>query len=356
VDKNKGKRKAYNKLIRKFGSAWVDERETDGRLEVRLKRFDEVSEKLAEPGKYLLIQGEEISDRFQRLPIHLNATNLKEVIPPMGGESVAETIQNNVNALVAQRERTGQTMMIHLNHPNFGYAVTAEDMMRLRGEKFFEVYNGHPGVNNSGDETHASTERIWDIVLAKRLGELNLPVMYGLATDDGHSYHNIPSRASEPGRGWVMVLAEKLSPEHLIDAMEAGQFYASSGVSLEKVVSSSKGLEVTVLPEKDVTYTIEFLGTRQGANLEGRPVLDKDGKPIRTTQVYSEEIGKVLKTISGNKASYEFQGDELYIRARVISSRKHPNPSEPGEMERAWTQPALGPKAMPQDTPAREAR
>jgi hypothetical protein len=149
----------------------------------------------------------------------LNATNLKELIPPLHGESVADTIQNNVNALVAQRERTGQTMMIHLNHPNFGYAVTAEDMMGLRGEKFFEVYNGHPGVHNKGDEVRASTDRIWDIVLAKRLGELNLPVMYGLANDDGHNYHNIPSRASEPGRGWVMVLADELSPEHLIYAM-----------------------------------------------------------------------------------------------------------------------------------------
>jgi hypothetical protein len=188
------------------------------------------------------------------------------------------------------------------------------------------------------------------------LGELNLPVMYGLATDDGHNYHNIPSRASEPGRGWVMVLADELSPEHLIDAMEAGQFYSSSGVSLEKVASSAKGLEVTVRPDKDVTYTIEFVGTRQGANLAGRPVLDKDGKPIRTTQLYSEDIGEVLKTVSGTTASYEFQGDELYIRARVISSRKHPNPSEPGEFERAWTQPALGPKAMTQETPATETR
>lgn len=356
VENNKGQRIAYDKLVKKFGKDWVDERQTNGRLEVRLKRFDEVREKLAEPGKYLLIQGEEISDSFQRLPIHLNATNLKELIPPLHGESVADTIQNNVNALVTQRERTGQTMMIHLNHPNFGYAVTAEDMMGLQGEKFFEVYNGHPGVHNLGDEVRASTERIWDIVLAKRLGELNLPVMYGLANDDGHNYHNIPSRASEPGRGWVMVLADELSPEHLIDAMEAGQFYASSGVTLEKVVSSPKDLEITVRPDNDATYTIDFIGTRQGVNLEGRPVMDKDGKPIRTTQVYSKEIGEVLKTVSGSKASYEFEGNELYIRARVTSSRKHPNPSEPGEFERAWTQPALGPKAMSQDTPAKETR
>ncbi|MCA9069260.1 MAG: hypothetical protein KDA84_10075, partial [Planctomycetaceae bacterium] len=218
VDKNKGKRKAYEKLKKKFGGEWVEERQNNGRLEVRLKRLDEVRDRLAEPGEFLLVQGEEISDSFNRLPIHMNASNLKELIPPMHGKSVEDTIQNNVNALVSQRERTGQTMMIHLNHPNFGYAVTAEDLMRIRGEKFFEVYNGHPGVRNSGDGNHASTERIWDIVLAKRLGEFDLPVMYGLATDDGHNYHNIPSRASEPGRGWVMVLSNNLAPDRLIQA------------------------------------------------------------------------------------------------------------------------------------------
>lgn len=343
VDRNKGKRKAYDKLKKKFGEDWVEERQNKGRLEVRLKRFDEVSRRLTEPGKFLLVQGEEISDRFNRLPIHMNASNLKELIPPMHGKSVEDTIQNNVNALITQRERTGQSMMIHLNHPNFGYAVTAEDLMRIRGEKFFEVYNGHPGVRNSGDQNHASTERIWDIVLAKRLGEFDLPVMYGLATDDGHNYHKIPSRGSEPGRGWVMVLSDKLTPERLIEAMEAGEFYASSGVSLEKVTSSAEGLDVQVKAEDGVTYQIEFIGTRKNADLKGRPILDKKGKPIRATQIYSKEIGEVLKTIEGTKGSYRFRGDELYVRARIVSTKKHPNPSEVGEYERAWTQPRTGP-------------
>ncbi len=350
VDRNKGKRRAYDKLKAKFGD-WVEDRETDGRLEVRLKRFDEVRRRLAEPGKFLLIQGEEISDSFRRLPIHLNTTNVKDLVPPMHGKSVAETIQNNVNAVIAQRERTGQEMIVHLNHPNFGYAVTAEDVMGLRGEKFFEVYNGHPGVHNSGNAQHASTERIWDIVLAKRLGELNLPVMYGLAVDDGHNYHNIPSRGSEPGRGWIMVLADELSPERLIGAMEAGRFYASSGVALVKVVSSPKGLKVQVHPEDGATYAIEFLGTKQSANLQGEPILDQDGKPIRATQIYSKDIGQVFQKVEGTEAAYEFEGDELYIRARITSSKKHPNPSEPGENERAWTQPAVGPAALSSKTP-----
>jgi hypothetical protein len=347
VDKNKGGRVAYQRLKQAFPDGWVEERETDGRLEVRLKRFDEVSERLAEPGRFLLIQGEEISDRFGRLPIHLNVTGIKELIPPMGGESVAETIQNNVDAAISQRERTGEPMIVHLNHPNFGFAVTAEDLMRIRGEKFFEVYNGHPGVNNSGDETHAGTERVWDVVLTKRLGELGLPVMYGLAVDDGHNYHTIPSRQSNPGRGWVMVLADGLNTAALVEAMEAGRFYASSGVSMKSVTSSPSGLRVAVEPEEGVRYAIEFIGTRKGYDPEGKPVTDKDGKEVRATLRYDESIGEVFKSAEGPVAEYRFTGDELYVRARVTSTQDHPNPSEPGEKERAWVQPAIGPAAMP---------
>ena len=72
-------------------------------------------------------------------------------------------------------------------------------------------------------------------------------------------------------------------------------------------------------------------------------VLDKDGKEVRATRRYSDTIGQVFGRIDGPAAKYCFQGDELYVRARVTSSRKHPNPSEVGEFERAWTQPAIGP-------------
>ena len=37
--------------------------------------------------------------------------------------------------------------------------------------KYFEIFNGHPGVRNYGDDTHASCERMWDITLALRLAQ-----------------------------------------------------------------------------------------------------------------------------------------------------------------------------------------
>lgn len=340
VGKTKGKMQAYDKLKANFPD-WVEERGTGDQLEVRLRRFDEVAARFNKPGKYRLIQGEEISDSFHRHPIHMNVGNVVELIEPRHGESAYETMQNNVDAVVAQRKRTGQAMMIHLNHPNFGYAVTAEDMMRLQGEKFFEVFNGHPGVHNSGDQTHASTERIWDIVLAQRLGVLDLPLMYGLAIDDGHNYHNIPSRASEPGRGWVMVQAKELTAETMVLALEAGDFYASSGVSLESFHDHGDRLEVKVNPVADETYTIEFIGTLKGTNLQGEPIQNEAGEPLPVTHRYSPEIGKVLQKSTGTIATYKYTGDELYVRAKITSSADHPNPSEIGDKKQAWVQPVI---------------
>lgn len=344
VLKNKGKQAAYDKLKKRFPDS-VDERMRKGRLEVRLKQFHEVAKRFNEPGKFLLVQGEEITDRFQNRPIHMNATNIQQLIPPLGGRSVYEVMQNNVNAVIAQRERTKTPILIHLNHPNFGYGVTAEDLMKVQGENFFEVYNGHPGVRNSGDKEHASTERIWDIINSQRLTELELPLMYGLATDDGHNYHKIPSRGSEPGRGWVMVNADELTPASLVTALEAGRFYSSSGVALTTVKATNAEYKVEVKPEAGVTFQIEFVGTRKDFDRTSTPILGKDGKPRAITRVYSKDVGAVLKAVAGQSATYKFTGDELYVRARVISSKQHPNPSEVGENERAWTQPVRGPGA-----------
>jgi hypothetical protein len=173
--------------------------------------------------------------------------------------------------------------------------------------------------------------------------------MYGLGTDDGHDYHNIPSRGAEPGRGWIVVLSEELSPEALVLAVEKGRFYASSGVSLEKVVSSKDGLELEVKAEPGVEYSIDFIGTRKGFDAKSEAVVDKEGKPVEATRKYSDDVGETFKTVAGTKASYEFTGDELYVRARVTSTKKHPNPSEPGEFERAWAQPVVGPAAPKQE-------
>lgn len=337
---------ALDKLRARFPEGWIEERRSeDGKHEIRLKTFDELTARFNKPGEFLLVQGEEMTSRFGKAPVHMNATNLRDLIPPISGESVYDVMQRTTDVLVAQRERTGRPMLIHLNHPNFHYGITAEDLMRVRGENFFEVYNGHPTVYNKGDETHASTDRIWDIVNTNRLTELQLPLMYALATDDSHDYHSVRSRTAEPGRGWVQVLARELTPAALIEAMEAGRFYASCGVRLAKVLTTPRRMEIEVDAEPGVEYTIEFIGTRRGFDPTSHEVRNAEGEVLPVTRRYSDDVGRVLQGSTGTSAAYDLTDDDLYVRARVTSTRLHPNPSQIGDLERAWTQPLRGPAA-----------
>jgi hypothetical protein len=322
---------------RLFGEEWVETRETEGGgLEVRLKRFEEYANRVAQPGRFLVIRGEEITDRFETRPLHVNATNLVELIPPQGGNSVADVLQRNIDAVLEQRRETEQPMFPHVNHPNFGWAVTAEDLMDLEGERFFEVYNGHPLVHNAGDSLHPSTERIWDIVLTHRLTN-GLAVMYGIATDDAHNYGETDSTKANPARGWVMVRAAGLTPEAIIAAMEAGNFYASTGVMLADVVVTDSTLALRIEGERGVTYVTEFIGTRRGFERAVQDAPDVDGLPV--TRRYSSDIGTVLAEVSGVDPAYSFIGDEIYVRARVRSSRPVENPVHAGEVQMAWAQP-----------------
>lgn len=336
---NKAGGVALQKYLRRFGPSWVEQRETEGKPQTRLKPLSEYRGLFEEPGRFLLLQGAEITDRYKLAPVHLNATNLRNIIKPQGGDSVLEVIQNNVNAVLQQRAETKQPMMPHLNHPNFGWAITAEEIMQVRGEKFFEVYNGHPAVHNEGDATHAGLERVWDIVLTRRLAELGLDVMYGLGTDDSHNYHTNAIKESNSGRGWVMVRARHLTPENLIHALEAGDFYSSSGVTLSDVRPGTNQLEIVIARESGVTYTTQFIGTRRGYQRDNEPVRLPNGEAIRVTHKYSADIGQVLAEVKGPRATYRFKGDEIYVRAKVISSKRKKNPYLAGEFEAAWVQP-----------------
>ena len=322
----------------RFGNDWVEVME-DGRM--RLKTFDEYRSLFEEKGKFLLIQSEEITDAFENKPLHVNATNVKKRIEPQGGGSVREVLQRNVDAVLEQREKTGELMFPHVNHPNFGWAVKVEDLIALRGERFFEVYNGHPLVHNQGDELRPSTERMWDILLAERLSD-GEAVMYGIAVDDAHNYRALDSQHSNPFRGWVRVRARELSAEAIVEAMERGDFYGSSGVELEDVlVEDGEGLSLRIRVEEGIQYRTLFAGTKKGYDRSTEEVNEGESEDAAVLRRYSDDIGETLAEVAGPNPSYRFQGDEMYVRAKVISTKLKKNPYREGELEAAWVQPVV---------------
>lgn len=306
---------AFYAYIKKYGDEWVEYREDTGRVSVRLKTFDEYVPLFAEEGKFLIIQSEEITNNFEGKPLHLNATNVRQLTGPQEGGSVVEVLQKSIDAVARQREETGQPMIIHINHPNFYYAISPEDIMALNGERFFEVFNGHPMVNNYGDSAHLGTEETWDQINLSYISQ-GKPVMYGVATDDSHNYHLFGDSYSNSGRGWVMVYTDSLNAGSLIEAMEAGDFYGSTGVTLQELAFEENMLKLRVAAEEGVKYRVQFIGAKLG-----------------------DTATSVLKEVEATAAEFEVEDGLQFVRARVFSDRLKVNPFQEGDYEMAWTQP-----------------
>ncbi len=257
-----------------------------------LTRVEGLNSVFGSEEQFLLIPGEEVTDAFEDIPIHVNGLNIDQVVLPQGGSSVVATIQNNVHAI---RRVDG---VPHINHPNYQWALTADHIRRVRNHKLLEIYNGTPEVHNLGGGGSPGLEAMWDAILSS--GKL----IYGIAVDDAHHFKGefAPDR-SNPGRGWVMVRAAELSADRILDAMERGDFYASTGVVLSDYEVSDKKIRMAIQEEPSFKYTTYFIGTG----------------------------GKVLKKSFGTSVGYTLTGKEKYVRARVVDSE--------GRM--AWTQPVF---------------
>ena len=326
---------ALDRYRNRFGDDWVETREVDGRLQIRLKTLEEFRSKLEEPEQFLLVQSEEITDHFGSLPVHINATNLEEVIRPQGGDSVVETIQNNLKAVQLQRVKVDRPVIAHLNHPNFGYGVSATDLAEATREDFFEIFNGHPSVNQKGDASHMSVEKMWDFVNCLRLTKFEDRPLFGVATDDSHHYFT--DSGSISGRGWVQVRSTRLDPDSLVESMERGDFYASTGVELKTVQwdLDSRELRVEVQPQKGANYKIRFVGAKKQDAAALAVAYENDPDLSECP----EAIGSTLAVVEGESAMYQIPNDVLYVRAVIESDQSVARPVWDGQVEKAWTQP-----------------
>ncbi|MDD4192647.1 MAG: hypothetical protein PHI28_15035 [Mangrovibacterium sp.] len=307
--------RGFERYLEKFGKDWVEYKQDSAGITARLKTLSEYQPLFQEEGRFLIIPSEEITDKLEGKTVHVNATNIQKVIMPQGGKTIAEMLQNNINAVIRQREETGVPILPHINHPNHHYSITAEDLIQVQGERFFEVYNGHHRVNNLGDSVHISTEEMWDVVNMAYL-EKNQPLLYGVATDDCHNYHEFGKDRSNPGRGWIMVNTNSLTAESLIGAMEEGKFYASSGVTLDYIHYDKNQIRLKVTATPGVNYDIQLIGWREG-----------------------DDKTSVLAHTNDTEVKFNLDETIRFARVKVLSDKLKANPNWEGEFETAWTQP-----------------
>ena len=248
----------------------------------------------AAPGKFLVIEGNEVSVNSEGKPVHMLAIDPATTVQSAYNEAtVRDALARNVEAITAARA------LVVVNHPNFMWALTEADLAAVPGWHILEIQNRHPGVNNHGGGGTPDTETLWDNLLTRGMR------VYGAADDDTHHFQTFSPDRANPGRGWIVVRADSLTPSAITGAMAAGDFYFSTGVELEDVRAGSGELAVTVKQASDaaVRYTVEFIGAG----------------------------GKVLATGSGLTASYRLASGDAYVRARITNSNGL----------QAWTQPVF---------------
>jgi hypothetical protein len=239
-----------------------------------------LSRQFASPEQFLLVPGEEVTDAFDKKPLHINGLNVNRLVEPQHGASVFDTVQRNVDAI---RDAAG---VPHINHPNFGWAITADELQRLERYRLLEIFSGHPLVNNHGGGDAHGMEEVWDQLL--RAGRR----VYGIAVDDAH-YFKRPwdSRAPRPGKGWVVVRAPRLDAAALMASLEAGEFYASTGVEFDDYRADSTAIAVRVRPLGDTRYRIVLIGP-----------------------------GGAIETVPGTAARFTLAGRTGYARVVVTDS------------------------------------
>jgi predicted metal-dependent phosphoesterase TrpH len=236
-------------------------------------------------GKFLVIPGEEITDRFEKKPVHLTGVNINKPVMPQGGYSVPVLIDNNATAI----SRSGGISVI--NHPNGSLkeSISASDIMQTNAVNLFEVCC----ADFKGGNNKPSTDEIWDSVLTKG------KILYGVAADDAHRFE---TGSIQPGTAWIMVHAKELSNAAVMKAINDGDFYATTGVDIQTIEISNNKIKIE-LATGDIGYKTFFIGNN----------------------------GRLLKIDQSYSPTYTYKENDGYVRARI----------ERSDGTYAWIQPVM---------------
>ena len=239
-------------------------------------------------------QGEEVT----MAAVHVNGLGVTELIaPPWPGRSLSEPeiAESHTERVRWAVERIlAQGGVAHVNHPNYLYTLTIDDLLASGEFGLLEVANGHSTVNNAGDAGHPSTEAIWDALLASGRQ------VWGVASDDAHHFQTWGDQWCNPGRGWLQVEADAARLGDVLEALRAGRFYSSSGLELAAYEASPSEMRLELA---DATATIELIGPG----------------------------GTVLDTTVGDHASFSLTAVGAYARVRATAS----------DGRQFWTQPVF---------------
>jgi hypothetical protein len=201
-----------------------------------------------------------------------------------------------------------QGALVIVAHPYWS-GLTLNEVLPLEGVTALEVYNAttETTIGRGYSMVH------WDDVLTR-----GLP-LWGVAVDDCHR------PAFDSHRGWTMVKAASLSPEAILDALRAGQFYCSTGPTIHDLAWEPAGggadapggtVRVRCSPARAISLVAN---ASKGSRLEaGRYGESRRARRLRVDGQIGEGLvdGALL-----TGAEFILQGTERYVRVQVEDDR-----------------------------------
>ena len=222
--------------------------------------------------KFLFIKGVEIGVQKAELgqSYHLVCLDISDV----SGLEEEVPVQEAIDIV----KRKGGDVI--LGHPYWSF-LTINDLILLKGILGMEVFNSccDLGIGKGLSSVH------WDDILIRGKRPL------GFAVDDAHHFTAEPFDA---GKGWIMVKAETLNKENILQAIKEGNFYSSCGPVIKDITLEGNNIKVSSSPAKRINFVCN----------------DAKGK------VFRAEEGKFL-----NEVQFSFQNGVDYVRVECIDEK-----------------------------------
>jgi hypothetical protein len=244
---------------------------------------------------FITLNGVEITGvSFNNAPIHVNAICGTRSL--VGVRDTTKTAAQVLAEEVAISRKDGAVTLV--NHPNFGWALSMEDVLSVDGFQLLEIASGHPQVHDEGNSEHPSAEEIWDAYMTKKHR------IFSAAVDDAHDFlHEGEKRF--PGVAYIQAWAPELTKDAICIALARGHFYSSKGAKITALVVEPRSIQLGVDHWQPATDHVDFIGAG----------------------------GQLLARVTTMPARYDLRGGEGYVRAHVVQgSADHTTQNE------AWTQ------------------
>ncbi len=125
-----------------------------------------------------------------------------------------------------------------------------------------EIYNTGATMENGFESNMALFDKL------NRKGKF----IYCHGADDNHNKHPFDDIMNDSFGAWTMILAKDLTYGSVIDALEKGNFYASTGPTIHRITMENRFVEVKCSPARRIMCHLSPKRSYSVYNSDGSPI------------------------------------------------------------------------------------